>query len=316
MTPTEFTISEYTESQREAWDRVVRQSKNGNFLHLRDYMGYHAERFDEKSLLVLRKGEPVAVFPCNKVGETVTSHGGLTYGGLLYGPALHATDVMGIFELLIAHFRFLGVTTIVYRAVPHIFHRMPAEEDLYALFRYGARLMRRDLSSVVQLDQRLRLSHSKRWIVRKACSEGLAVRESEAVDDFLALQREVLKKHGAEPVHSSAELSLLKSRFPTAIRLFGAFRDDRLLAGVVTYDFGHVVHGQYAACSEEGRPLGALDMVLSHLLNTTFAERRFFSFGISTEQEGRYLNEGLSHQKEGLGGRAIVHDCYALDLTQ
>ena len=39
-----------------------------------------------------------------------------------------------------------------------------------------------------------------------------------------------------------------------------------------------------------------------------------FDFGVSTEQRGSYLNEGLIFQKEGFGGRAICYDTYAIDL--
>jgi len=87
-----------------------------------------------------------------------------------------------------------------------------------------------------------------------------------------------------------------------------------LLAGALVYDFGHVAHTQYLASSDEGREFGALDFLLANLLDTVYANRRYFSFGISTEQEGRYLNEGLIFQKEGFGGRAVVHDFYELEL--
>ena len=43
-------------------------------------------------------------------------------------------------------------------------------------------------------------------------------------------------------------------------------------------------------------------------------EKKYFDFGISTEQGGRYLNEGLVFQKEGFGARAVVYDTYAIKL--
>ena len=41
----------------------------------------------------------------------------------------------------------------------------------------------------------------------------------------------------------------------------------------------------------------------------------YLDFGISTEQDGKWLNEGLIFQKEGFGGRAVCYDQYALRLT-
>jgi hypothetical protein len=42
--------------------------------------------------------------------------------------------------------------------------------------------------------------------------------------------------------------------------------------------------------------------------------RSYFDFGISTEQGGHYLNEGLIAQKEMLGGRTICFTTYEIDL--
>ena len=41
---------------------------------------------------------------------------------------------------------------------------------------------------------------------------------------------------------------------------------------------------------------------------------RYLDFGISNEDSGRYLNEGLVLQKCGMGGRAIVYQTYKVDL--
>ncbi len=304
----------YSEHYREKWDQCVLHSKNGNFLHLRDYMDYHAHRFDEQSVIVLRKGKPVAVFPCNRQNDAIISHGGLTYGGLIYGTDLHAAEVLEIFDLLVAHYRASGARTLRYKAIPHIFHRYPAEEDLYALFRHDAKLVRRDLSSAIPLASRIKLSDSRKCTIRKAEKNGVEFVADASLPEYHRLLEAVLSKFGSKPVHTLAELELLKSRFPEQIRFFAAQKEDRLLAGALVYDFGHVAHTQYLASSDEGRELGALDFVLAKLLGSVYASRCYFSFGISTEQEGRYLNEGLVFQKEGFGGRAVVHDFYELEL--
>ncbi len=40
--------------------------------------------------------------------------------------------------------------------------------------------------------------------------------------------------------------------------------------------------------------------------------KQYFDFGISTENNGLFLNEGLIAQKEGFGARTIVHSFYEL----
>lgn len=310
----DFSLKYYLHELKSEWDEAIKRSKNGNFLHLRDYMDYHAHRFDEQSVIVARKGKPVAVFPCNRQGDSIISHGGLTYGGLIYGTDLHAAEVLEIFGLLVNHYQALGARTLRYKAIPHIFHRYPAEEDLYALFRLDAKLVRRDLSSAIPLASRIKLSDSRKCTIRKSEKNGVAFVADASLQEFYSLLEAVLSKFGSTPVHTLAELELLQSRFPTQIRLFGAVKDGRFLAGALAYDFDQVAHTQYLASSDEGRELGALDFVLAKLLDSVYADRRYFSFGISTEQEGRYLNEGLIFQKEGFGGRAVVHDFYELEL--
>ena len=79
-----FEITPYTPEQKSRWNDFVRRSKNSTFLHNRDYMDYHADRFDDASLLVWQKGRLAALLPFNRGADgRVVSHGGLTYGGLL-----------------------------------------------------------------------------------------------------------------------------------------------------------------------------------------------------------------------------------------
>lgn len=50
-----------------------------------------------------------------------------------------------------------------------------------------------------------------------------------------------------------------------------------------------------------------LDLVINELINLYKDSKTYFNFGISTEQNGKYLNEGLISQKEGFGGRSICN---------
>ena len=80
----------------------------------------------------------------------------------------------------------------------------------------------------------------------------------------------------------------------------------------MVYDMGHVVHAQYIASSEIGKKTGALDLLIHHLITEVYADRTYFDFGVSTENGGSYLNEGLIFQKEGFGARSVVYDTYEI----
>jgi hypothetical protein len=305
-----FAVRPYIPADAKAWDGLVERSRNGNMLHRRAYMDYHADRFVDRSLVVERNGEIVAVFPANIRDKQVTSHGGLTYAGLIMSHALRAESTLAVFAQIGEHYRANDVERVVYKAVPHLFHAYPAEEDLYALYRLGAQLKRRDLSSVIALQEPFQFTQGRRHAIGKARKAGVQCQVADRLDDFHALLSEVLQRHGASPTHSLSELCLLQARFPGQIVLHEARREDVLLAGVLVYDFGNVVHTQYMAASKEGRHLDALTFLLAELIDREYADRRYLSFGISTEREGTVLNEGLVAQKEYFGARSVVHDFY------
>ena len=124
----------------------------------------------------------------------------------------------------------------------------------------------------------------------------------------------LMGNHEVKAVHSGAELRLLAERFPANIKLYVGEKDGEMLTGAVVFENGQTVHTQYLANSDEGRQCGALDVVIDYLLREVYADRMYFDFGISNENEGRYLNEGLIAQREGFGARAVVHDFYRMIL--
>lgn len=106
----------------------------------------------------------------------------------------------------------------------------------------------------------------------------------------------------------------LASLFPKYIKLFLSKKDERVVSGALIYENQNIVHTQYLANSEEGRELGALDLLIDYLIKDIYKNKKYFDFGISNEDAGRYLNTGLIAQKEGFGARAIVHDFYELEI--
>lgn len=309
-----FALRPYAPADAKAWDTVVRRSRNGNLLHRRGYVDYHADRFVDRSLLIERNGEPVAVFPASLQGKTVTSHGGLTYGGLIVTEALQAEAALTVFQMIGTHFRAQGIERLVYKAIPHVFHRYPAEEDLFALHWLGARLVRRDISSVIAMTNPLGYTSMRKRSIKRAGRHAITLRTASNVAAFHGLLSDVLRRHDAVPTHSVQELQLLHGRFSNEIVLYQAHHGEDLVAGAVAYDFGHIVHMQYMAASQQGRELGALDLLLDALITTTYASKQYFSFGISTESEGKFLNGSLIAQKEHFGARGVVHDFYEWSL--
>src|SRR6202012_5529105 len=119
--------------------------------------------------------ELIAVLPANIREDVASSHGGLTYAGLITTHDLRADATLAVFELIGEHYRQAGLARLGYKPVPHVFHAYPSEEDLYALQRVGAQLVRRDISSVVPLRERVGFSEARRRAVRRAGAAGIEV---------------------------------------------------------------------------------------------------------------------------------------------
>lgn len=306
-------ILRYSSDHADDWDAFVDNARNGTFLFRRGYMDYHSDRFCDHSLMAVSSGRLVAVLPANEDGGTLWSHQGLTYGGWVCGDKMGAAMMLDLFDAMTGYLSGLGtIERVIYKAVPAIYHRVPSGEDLYALMRNEARLIRRDVATAVMPARRLPLGSQRKRNIKKALKHGVTLRRSDELAAYHAILGDVLERHEATPVHTLEELNLLTGRFPDNIKLYGAYLDGGMVAGSIVFETPEVAHTQYLAASDAGRATGALDMLLDWLIGETYREKRYVSFGISTERDGTVLNTGLIAQKEGFGGTAFVHDFYEL----
>ena len=302
--------------QFEEWNAFVAQSKNGTFLFDRRFMDYHANRFQDYSLMFYDEDRLLAVMPAHVDGDSLMTHGGLTYGGLVMSPKIRAAQVCELFRDLNDILRQDGFRRVVYKAVPWIYHQQPAEEDLYALTSVcHAHLAIRDISSVIVGDRKKCFSGSRKDGIRKAHKKGLEVHES---TDFAAFWRilndNLTGKYGVHPVHSAAELELLNGRFPDQIKLYIVFDDEEPVGGTVLFLTPQVLHTQYISATPTGKAYGAIDLLFDELIHSVYADYRYIDFGKSTTSDSADLNEKLIFQKEGFGARAVCYDTYEYDL--
>ena len=310
-----LSVSVYKPEDKAVWDSFVSASKNGVFLFFRDYMEYHSHRFTDHSLMFFSGGKLAALLPASVEGTVLYSHGGLTFGGVISDYAMKTPLMLEVFCSLVAHCRSQGITEVVYKPVPYIYHSVPADEDLYALFTYKAQLTARNVSSAIYLPNARGFNSNRKDNLRKAKKNSLVVKESRDFESFMRIEEEVLvERHGVKPVHSAEEIKLLAGRFADNIKLFGSFKDDVMLAGVVMYERRNVAHMQYAANSKAGWNIGAQDIIEDYLINQHYKDKRYFDFGISTEKHGELLNVGLIKRKENFGASAVMYDTYRIVL--
>jgi hypothetical protein len=304
-------------------DDFVGRAPMGTLLHTRRFLSYHGDRFRDLSLALVDESERLlAIFPAAAdPGDErcVVSHPGATYGGIVHDGRLRGGRMIEALETISGHYAGEGFDRLRYKAIPHIYHRVPAGDDLYALFRLGARLYRCDLSCSIPLGERRTPSDRRRRSLKKALKAGVEVSRGAGFISPLwrVLEDNLAREHGARPVHSEEEIRRLHAFFPDEIEFVVALVDGEVAAGAVLFVTPTVMHAQYIASTALGYQMSALDPVFESCIEDAGARGlRYFDFGTSNEREGRHLNEGLFQFKSEFGGGGVPHEYYELDLRR
>jgi hypothetical protein len=310
-----YSVKIYQESDYNKWNAFIDTAKNATFLFHRDFMEYHKDRFQDYSLIVLDGEKWVAVLPANRIGNEVFSHQGLTYGGLVYNEKIKLESVIEIFKEILSFLNSNNIEKLQLKLIPSIYHQKPAEELNYALFLAEAQLIRRDAMAVVDLSKKIVVSSGRKEGVIKGKINNLEIKEVAGFEEFWneILIPNLANKHQAKPVHNLQEITKLKTLFPKNIRQFNIYENGIIIGGSTIFESQNVAHCQYISGDPNKNELGGLDLLHHHLITDIFSAKCFYDFGISNENKGRKLNNGLSYWKESFGASTIVQDFYEVE---
>lgn len=310
----EIQVVKYHPDQKEIWNQFVEKAKNATFLYNRDFMDYHSDRFEDFSLMVFENDELLAVLPGNKTGNEVHSHQGLSYGGLVLHKSAYFKKTAEIVKEILQFLEKNNIEKLHLKLLPKIYHSHPSDEMDYLLFLLNARLTRRDSASVIDYENPIKPSSIRVKAARKARNRNLKVKEEPFFEPFWnqVLIPTLQKIHQASPTHSLEEIKLLHANFPNNIRQFSVYDEDQIVAGTTLFVMPNVVNVQYISANEEGKKSAALDLLFEYVIDY-FQSKKYFTFGISNEQHGRKVNNGLMFWKETFGARTIVHSFYEIE---
>jgi hypothetical protein len=280
-------------------------------------MDYHKARFNDHSLMVYEDGKLVALLPAhiNAEGDALYAHKGLTYSGVILSRDVYAADALRYFAAMLQALSERGIQTLYLKQMPHFYNEISGDEIEYAMFLLVAEVYRSDIS--LAIDYRHRLPYQQRRIrsIKKARKLDVAIREE---TDFAPFWNGILTpnlqaRFGVNPVHSLEEITSLALNNPGHIRQFSAYVDGKILAGCTIFETPATAHAQYISANDEGRQNGTLDLLFDELINTHFAHKAYFDFGIVNEEEGRKINHGLLDWKEGFGARSYAQRFYKVE---
>ena len=311
-----YIVRKYQSTDYSTWNEFVANAKNATFLFHRDFMEYHSDRFQDFSLLIFDENQNLkSILPANRAEDVVYSHQGLTYGGLVLNQKTKLQETIVItFNFL----RFLnenGISTLNLKQLPSFYTKFPSEEMEYLSFILNAKLVRRDSLSVLDLKTDYNFSKDRKQAINRGVKNELIVKEESSFELFWneILIPNLKQKHQAKPVHTIDEITFLKSKFPKNIRQFNVYKEDKIVAGTTIFESENVAHSQYISGNSDKNELGSLDFLHNYLLKGVFSKKDYFDFGISNENQGRNINQGLLSWKESFGSRTIVQNFYEIE---
>lgn len=325
-------IVEYYKGNEKEWDDfILNKSINGTFLQTRNFINYHKEgKFKDCSLCIRKGTELVAcILACEIIDEgkkTFFAHKGTTFGGItLLDRVYNASNVNDIFDDIYAFLKQEGFEKIYIKMVPNIYCKK--DIDLLDYFFYNKKYKCYcELNYYLNLDEYTedipaRFSSSKRRDYKYSLNNNLSFKELETKEDislFYDVLLSTLNKLGLNPVHSLDDLyDIYFNRQNNNTKFYGVFLENQMIAGSMDFIFDNrIFHTQYLCSKEEYLKLFPMDFLITNLINEAKKmNMEKFTFGICTEDQGRYLNLGLSRFKEGFGTHYIVNKSYELEVS-
>ena len=299
-----FEIKYYTPSEIEAWNELIDISSNGVFLHSRNFMDYHKDRFTDASLLIYSGKELLAVLPGNSYQKSFLSHQGLTYGGWIFKKGIDSVLQQEIIQSTLKFLFRKGFDRIRVKPVPEFYHSEKLDNDALMLSSGGV-LVDEDPNYAIELPKVIS-DRGKRWGVQKAMNLGIHIEED---DGFVTFWEEILMPYhkqvlGYEPVHSLAEIEYLAGKNPEKIRQFNAYHKGQILAGVTVFVHPEVARTQYIASTEDGRKNRAVDLLIGFLMR--HVGEKYIDLGGVTDPKTGLPKESLVQWKESFGGELYV----------
>lgn len=303
---------------------ILRMSTTGEFINTLNYLNYHPQdRFWNDSVLAADygSGEIKGVMIAARTAEgEIISHPGTTFAG----PVIDRTDSLEVSEKvmeLILEYYESRYNKIVIKKVPDCYTKQPFQLIDYILLRrgysYGMSAMANviNISQISSEDDIFAMFDSKRRNqVRKAVKGQFVFITEEGIRDDVweNMNRTLMSKFDVKPTHTLEEIKKLEGLCPEHIKTYYVdTTDGEYGAFALVFLFKNVFHTQYLDVNYKctGQYPNLL-LIFDLIKEARRKGYRYFSFGASTEEDGKILNRGLYHYKAGYGGGDILLPIY------
>jgi len=297
-----YKIVKYHPDYYSIWNEFVQNSGQATFLHHRDYMDYHAERFADFSLLIFKDEKLVALLPAHQIDKQVFSHKGLTYGGLLFYPNFRIAYKIEVYDALLNYLYIEGIEKLFVKSIPSFFTKEKDESHVYIFHHLQADFLEVKPFFVLETKRGMQLNKDRKKHLKKLQKHDFVLSDdlSHLADYWQIVTNNLAQKHQTKPVHSLTEISRLISAFPKQIKLHTLFLQGKMVSGALLFLVNDTVHFQYIHSSTNANSRQGVDWLIWQIVNQYIPDCQFVSFG-SSAKGNNGLDTGLAYWKESFG---------------
>jgi len=302
---------------------ILSENTNGEFINSLKFLEYHPEgRFIDDSIIVVDACSNTIrglMMAAQKQGEPaiIVSHPGTTFAGPIIDRKLRIQEVQSVLDVLLTYYE-KKYEVICVKTVPMCYMKQYYGIIDYFLLKRGYVLGMSGLSNVINIsnieteDDILKMFSSKRRNqVRKVIrGEKYIFEEKDNIEEEIwqNLNSNLQCKYNAKATHTYEEIIDLRLRYSDRIKVFCTLNHLNVYGAFgLVFKFKNVFHTQYLDVNYEHVGEYPNLFLIMNLIKVALRENyKYFSFGVSTEDEGNVLNTSLYDYKAQFGGGDII----------
>jgi hypothetical protein len=303
-------IKKFTYNLEKTWDNFVNKQYFGTIYHTRQFINYHPnDRFIDESILIYDNDELICVLPACKRGDGYFSYTGATYGGPVISKKY--TKIKYLKNIIDKIFDYFD-NKIEFRLANDIYF----DESSYTLYFLLSQKLKvyPELSWYIKTDddfiENITNKKNKSRLRKSIADESITCtfydNEKDYIEFYKILQKNLENNHDSNPTHSLEEFLKVKNVLEDKQRLYLVKQNENILGGV--YVLKTTNQCWYTFYISRNIDLDKVNSSVSYLMYQIAIDAKkenvkYIDYGISTEEKGKLINEGLSDFKESsLGG--------------
>ena len=306
------------------WNHFVDESNNGTLFSLASFYLYHDELKPVEFFVFTKKGNWIAVCVGSVQNGVFKSPFAASYGGLIFSKGLRFEDQEEVLLSFESELRSRNVKSIQFVLAPFCY-QSEVDQSLDFLLKYHSYVEDQTLiSSVIDVNLYSIEAVSIKAIqqIEKAEKMGVLIKQlNDAVskEKFYEILLDNKAKFSMKPTHSALELQKLDKLLPGHLHYFGAFTEEKMIAGALIFDSNSSVDlAFYIATDYEYSAYSPTNLLIHQFILAAKAkEKKWLDLGVSMEtntDNPMDPRRSLIFFKEHFGSRGQLRSRYVKNL--